>query len=172
MKTASILAHLLVPALLFAGVAGIPSGYAQSASETAVASTTTEKAKNGRRDGRRSARFCRGRASWPTERMATVVEGLAVLDDVQKAAWADFRKAGEAANASLRQACEALAGEGRPRTALARLERMENMLTAKLEAMRSVRPTFAKFYQSLDEGQQKALDSLGRKGRHWRRRHR
>ena len=166
MKTARTLAHLLVPALLFAGAAGIPNGHAQPATETAAGGPAASAAKADRRASRH-ARFCSRRAGWPMERMAAVVEGLAVLDDAQKAAWADFRKTGEAAKASLRQACETLVEAGRPTTVLARLERRENMLAARLEAMRSVRPAFAKFYESLDEGQQKALDSLGRKGRRW-----
>ena len=173
MKTARTLAGLLVPALLLAGTAGIPGGHAQPATETAAGGPAATAAKADRRDGRRGARFCSRRAGWPMERMATVVEGLAALDDAQKAAWTEFRKAGEEANAGLRQACEALAGEERPTTGPARLERMEKMLTARLDAVRSVRPAFTAFYRTLDEGQQKALDSLGpgkgRHGRRWRR---
>ena len=171
MKTARTLAGLLVPALLLAGAAGIQGGQAQPATETAAGGPAASAAKADRRADRR-VRFCTRRAGWPMERMATVIEGLAALDEAQKAAWAEFRKAGQEANAGLRQACEALAGEERPTTGPARLELREKMLTARLDAIRSVRPAFTAFYRSLDEGQQKAIDSLGpgkgRFARRWR----
>ena len=54
--------------------------------------------------------------------------------------------------------------EGRQKTATGKFARMETMLTAGLEVVKTVRPAFDKLYATLDEKQQAALDKMISRG--------
>lgn len=178
MKTRKTIVRGLLPALLLVGLAGFQAGCTETSAGTAASATAVSGgdgagkwASKGWRRGP-GARFCRAGMERRMERFSAVVEGLAELDDAQTAAWNRLKSASATAVAAVRKNCEALKERGRPATGPERLERLEGMLAARLDAVRTVRPAFTAFYETLDEDQRKAVDALrGSRWHHRRHRH-
>lgn len=88
------------------------------------------------------------------------VEAFFSFNDTQKAAWDGLVTAVRDGSDTIGRNCEAMKAEGRETTAPGRLARMETGLSAGLEIVQKVRPAFERFYGTLDEKQQAALDKL------------
>ncbi|MCG8546939.1 MAG: Spy/CpxP family protein refolding chaperone [Alphaproteobacteria bacterium] len=116
----------------------------------------------------RKAGFCGKYRGARMERMFGIVEGLMEFNAEQQSAWDNLKTAATDGQEKVEKSCEALKAEDKPRTAPARLDRMQQMLSARLSALQTVRPAFEKFYGTLSEKQQKAIDDLfsRRHGRH------
>ncbi len=178
MRTRKRIFRGLLPALLLVGLAGFQAGCTETSAGTAVGGTTlaggdkTGKWASRVRGRGPAARLCRGGMERRMERFSSVVEGLAKLDDTQTAAWNRLKTASASAIATVRKNCETLKTQGRPATGPERLQRLESVLAARLDALRAVRPAFTAFYETLDKGQQDALDTLrGSRWHHRRHRH-
>jgi hypothetical protein len=87
----------------------------------------------------------------------------------QKTAWDGLTAALRDSSATIGEKCEALKSGERPKSATARLERVETMLTAGLDVVKKVRPAFDGFYATLNDDQKAALDKLIEHRRHGRR---
>jgi uncharacterized protein YicC (UPF0701 family) len=94
-----------------------------------------------------------GLTDWPIEQIAQTVEP----DDAQRALLDDVRAASAKAIDTLKAACPT----DLPSTPTGRIEAMHTRLSAMLDAVRTVRPAFEKFYQSLNDEQKARLNALG-----------
>jgi hypothetical protein len=105
--------------------------------------------------------FCNHRhaGTWLASLSAMVERSLS-LHETQTAAWRRVIEEVRAVESSLVAICDAEKFEAATRSATVLLARAESMMTARLDALRRVRPTFEAFYGSLDDGQKKALDDL------------
>jgi LTXXQ motif family protein len=85
----------------------------------------------------------------------------------QEPLWDKYRQAMLDSATKLRQVClDNLASSPAEATALQRRDRMEKMLTARLDALHATRPALEALYQSLTPEQREALDRpRGRRGR-------
>jgi hypothetical protein len=119
--------------------------------------------------GARGEHTCGERAAQHTERMIGVVEGLMTFSSPQQTAWNELTKTVRDSRTSFTETCKSVVEGERPTTAQARMERMEKLMAARLDMMRSIRPAFETFYGTLNETQQKAIDDLftgHHRGRH------
>jgi hypothetical protein len=106
------------------------------------------------------------RGSRHMERRVDLIEGLMTFTPEQEAAWKELKTSMENGRETIEKACEARKEEGRPKTALERFNRFEEGMATRLSVMRATKPAFEKFYGTLSEKQQKAVDNLfTRKGR-------
>lgn len=101
----------------------------------------------------------------PMERQINVIEGLMEFTAEQKAAWGELKTALGSAKESMQKACEARKDQERPKTAVERFNRIETAMSTRLAVMRSVKPSFEKFYGTLSDKQKKAVDDLFNRGR-------
>lgn len=97
-------------------------------------------------------------AQWRMNRIEQVVRPT----DAQRSKLDELRKAAAKAREITAAACPSEI----PASPVARMELMEKRMSAMLEAMKTVRPAFAAFYESLDARQQ-ARFNAGNRG--WRR---
>jgi hypothetical protein len=104
--------------------------------------------------------FCGAMHGKRMERMITFVEGFSDFTPEQQAAWEGLTETLQDSRAQMRETCEDLREADGPRHAPEKLARMEAMLTARLDALRKVRPAFEAFYETLDERKREALDTL------------
>jgi hypothetical protein len=114
--------------------------------------------------GRHGKRDCGERAG-PMERQINVIEGLMEFTPAQKTAWGELKTAIGSGKETMQKACEARKDQERPKNAVERLNRFEEGMSSRLAVMRSVKPSFEKFYGTLSEKQQKAIDGLFTRGR-------
>lgn len=92
------------------------------------------------------------------------VERLLKLTDAQRTLLNDLLAASTKAKETIAVACPKEPVE----TTIVQLSVMEKRVAGLLEALKIIRPTFEKFYASLDSQQKARLDALG-PGRHgWR----
>lgn len=98
-----------------------------------------------------------GLAEWQMEEIERAVKPT----DAQKAGLKELSAASSKAAELLRSSCPA----DWPKTSRERLSLMEKRMEAMLAAIKTVRPAFDSFYQSLDEAQKQRLDAVG--PRHW-----
>ncbi len=94
-----------------------------------------------------------GLTDWPVEQIAQTVEP----DGAQRALLDDVRAASAKAIGTLKAACPT----DLPSTPTGRIGAMHTRLSAMLDAVRTVRPAFEKFYQSLSDEQRARLNALG-----------
>lgn len=118
--------------------------------------------------GRHHGRFGCGSRGGRLERMTGIVEGLMEFTPEQQSAWGDLKTALNRGKTAMEEACKTMAEEDRPKSAPERLSRFERMMSTRLATLQSVRPAFEKFYGTLSEKQQAAIDNLFRHGRHGR----
>ena len=112
----------------------------------------------------RKGKFCGKYRGARMERMFGIVEGLMEFNPEQQSAWNNLKTAVTDGQEKIEKSCEAMKAEEKPRTAPGRLDRMQQMLSARLSALQTVRPAFDKFYGTLSEKQQKAIDGLFSRG--------
>jgi hypothetical protein len=94
-----------------------------------------------------------GLTDWPIEQIAQTVEP----GDAQRALLDDVRAATAKAIDTLKASCPT----DLPSTPTGRIKAMHTRLSAMLDAVRTVRPAFEKFYQSLNDEQKARLNALG-----------
>lgn len=82
------------------------------------------------------------------------------ITEAQMPQWNAFAEAARAAVATMRSAHEAMRQADRPATVPERLARREQMLTARLEALRQVKEPAGKLYAALSDEQKQIADSL------------
>ena len=118
------------------------------------------------RGERHGPRDCGARAGGYMERQANVIEGLMEFTPAQKTAWSELKTAMNAGKETMKKACEARKDQEKPKNAVERFDRFETAMSTRLEVMRSVKPAFEKFYATLSEKQQNAVDGLFARGHH------
>lgn len=155
-------------ALSAIAVSAAPATSVQAAADNpkTMATPAVRKAHGeGKRHGwRRGA--CGSRAEARFERRVNVIEGLMEFTPPQQTAWTELKTAMKSGQEKIKEACEARKEEGKPKTAIERFNRFEDAMATRLSVMRSVKPAFEKFYGTLTEKQQKAVDEIyTRKGR-------
>ncbi len=119
-----------------------------------------------------------GDPSWMCESVNAYVAGILAftevrlgITDAQRPAWEHFATAARSAAEPISRLCAEHMSEGRPATLPERLERMEEGMNARLEAIRQVRPALTELYGALTPEQQQILDRMamrhmGRFGQH------
>ena len=107
---------------------------------------------------------CGPRAGSPMQRQINVIEGLMEFTPEQKTAWDELKSTIKTGQESLQKACEARKDADRPKNAVERFNRIEESMSTRLAVMRSVKPAFEKFYGTLSEKQQKAVDGMFTRG--------
>ncbi|MEM9683028.1 MAG: Spy/CpxP family protein refolding chaperone [Pseudomonadota bacterium] len=155
-------------ALSAIAVSAAPAGSAQTAAETSKATATPAVRKahgEGKRHGARRG-ACGSRAEARFERRVNLIEGLMEFTPAQQTAWTDLKTTMKSGQETIKKSCEARKEAGKPKTAIERFDRYEDAMATRLSVMRSVKPAFEKFYGTLTEKQQKAVDEMyTRKGR-------
>jgi hypothetical protein len=117
------------------------------------------------RGGRHGMRMiCSDRRAEKVEDAIGFAEAFFTFRGEQKVAWDGLAAALREGSTTIGKHCEAMKAEGRQKTATGKFARMETMLTAGLEVVKTVRPAFDKLYATLDEKQQAALDKMIRRG--------
>ena len=159
-----------VTALSFAAVSAAP-GQAPSGDEAAAARPGYHHVHKMRGEGH-GGRDCGARAGGYMERQVNVIEGLMEFSPAQKAAWTELKTAMDAGKETMKKACEARKDQEKPKNAVERFDRFETAMSTRLEIMRSIKPSFEKFYATLSEKQQKAVDGLFARGHRMHRGHR
>jgi hypothetical protein len=94
-----------------------------------------------------------GMAEWRVKRIEEAVKPT----DAQKARLEELRAASTKAAEILTTAC----GTAVPSSSVERLAAMEKRTEALQQAVRTIRPAFEAFYNSLDQSQKAALDAAG-----------
>lgn len=161
-------------ALSVAAVSAAP-GQAPSGDEAAAARPAhshMHKAARGEGHGWRGRHDCSARAGGYMERQVNVIEGLMAFTPEQKTAWSELKTAMDAGKETIKKSCEARKDQEKPKNAVERFNRFETAMSSRLEVMRSVKPSFEKFYATLSEKQQKAVDGLFTRGHGGHRGHR
>lgn len=101
--------------------------------------------------------MCSPRAAGMAEWRANRIQSAIKLTDAQQEALKKLTEASAKAADALQAACPANVTS----KALDRMAAMEKRAEASLQAIKTVRPAFEAFYNSLDEQQKTRLDSLG-----------
>jgi hypothetical protein len=102
-----------------------------------------------------------GLAEWRLQRIEQVVKPT----EAQKTALNDLRTASTKAAETIAAACP----KEFPASAPARLELMEKRMEAMLAAVKTVRPAFDAFYNTLNDEQKAKLNAAGPRGWGWQR---
>jgi hypothetical protein len=109
-------------------------------------------------------RLCTPRSVGLYEWQVRWVERVVGPTEAQRAALNDLQSASSKALATMSTACKTEV----PTTTKAGLQMMENRLEIMSQAVKSLRPAFDAFYDSLDSKQQQRLDVFGPRHRGWR----
>jgi len=109
-------------------------------------------------------RLCTPRSVGLYEWQVRWVEQVVRPIETQRAALNDLQSASSKAIATMSAACKTEA----PATTKAELQMMENRLEIMSQAVKTLRPAFDAFYDSLDSKQQQRLDVFGPRHRSWR----
>ena len=176
-RTKALLAGTAVAAMTALSVAAVSAapGQAPSGGEAATAgSAHLHKAARG--DGKgmriRHRHDCGARAGGYMERQVNVIEGLMEFTPEQKTAWSALKTAMDTGKETIKKSCESRKDQEKPKNAVERFNRFEAAMSTRLEVMRSVKPAFEKFYATLSEKQQKAVDGRFFRGHRGHRGHR
>jgi hypothetical protein len=109
-------------------------------------------------------RLCTPRSVGLYEWQVRWIEQVVRPTETQRAALNDLQSASSKAIATMSAACKMEA----PATTKAELQMMENRLEIMSQAVKTMRPAFDAFYDSLDSKQQQRLDVFGPRHRSWR----
>ena len=109
-------------------------------------------------------RLCTPRSVGLYEWQVRWIERTVRPSEAQRAALNDLQSASSKAIATMATACKSDV----PATTKAQLQMMDNRLETMSQAVKSLRPTFDAFYDSLDSKQQQRLDVFGPRHRSWR----
>jgi len=104
--------------------------------------------------------FCSGMQDERVGQIGPYLNSRLKLNPAQKTSWARVEQELKRGLAELRSACGDLAAGVMPATIPERLAVLESAVTAGADALRTVRPAFAEFYGTLDEGQRTRIDEL------------
>lgn len=104
--------------------------------------------------------FCADNGLTRVARLGTYLSGWLELDAAQKKSWVRVEHELEQVLILLRDSCEAFAADAAPTTLPERLALGEAAMAAGVEALRAVRPAFEAFYDTLDDGQRRQLDTV------------
>lgn len=171
----ALLAGAAVAAMTALSVAAVSAapGQTPSGDEAATARSAHSHMHKVRGDGHGwRGRDCGARAGGYMERQVNVIEGLMAFTPEQKTAWTELKTAMDAGKETIKKSCEARKDQEKPKNAVERFNRFETAMSTRLEIMRSVKPSFEKFYATLSEKQQKAVDGLFSRGHRGHRGHR
>ncbi|WP_128926427.1 Spy/CpxP family protein refolding chaperone [Bradyrhizobium guangxiense] len=97
---------------------------------------------------------------WRIDRIEQVIKPT----ETQRAKFDDLKAASDKASAALRLACPTEV----PTTTVSRMEFMERRMEAMLQSIKTVRPAFESFYETLSDEQKARLDSPSDRNRFWR----
>lgn len=171
----ALLAGTAVAAMTALSVAAVSAapGQTPSGDEAAAARSAHSHMHKVRGEGHGwRGRDCSARAGGYMGRQVNVIEGLMTFSSEQKAAWSELKTAMDAGKETIKKSCEARKDQEKPKNAVERFNRFETAMSTRLEVMRSVKPSFEKFYSTLSEKQQKAVDGLFTRGHRGHRSHR
>jgi len=113
----------------------------------------------GRRHGRLGM-MCSDARGERVENMIAFVENFMAFTPEQRTAWDELAGAVRDGNTEFDQACDEARELREEDNAPARLALVETFMSTGLTVMQKVRPAFDRFYATLNETQQKALDDL------------
>ncbi len=103
---------------------------------------------------------CDRRGGGPMDRQLGLIESMMDLSTDQQTALTELKDTLKNGRETVKKSCEARKDAGRPKTAIEGMNRFEEAMSTRLSVMRSVKPAFEKFYGTLSEKQQKAVDDL------------
>lgn len=109
-------------------------------------------------------RLCTPRSVGLYEWQLRWIERVVRPTETQRAALNDLQSASSKAIATMSTACKTEA----PATTKAELQMMDSRLEIVSQAVKTLRPAFDAFYNSLDSQQQQRLDVFGPRHRSWR----
>jgi hypothetical protein len=109
-------------------------------------------------------RLCTPRSVGLYEWQMQWIERVVRPTEAQRAALNDLQSASSKAIATMSTACKAEV----PTTTKAELQMMDSRLETMSQAVKTLRPAFDAFYDSLDSKQQQRLDVFGPRHRSWR----
>lgn len=153
-------------ALLLAGATvysvGVPTvaGHAASLIGPKAAMAASGHRGWGRGRGRGFARICGDQRNERLEDGIEFADAFLKLEAGQTEAWNKLTASLRAGSARVGQACDSLKAEGWPEKAPEKLAVAETVMTAGLDIVKEVRPSFEAFYATLDDKQKAALDGL------------
>ncbi len=87
----------------------------------------------------------------------------------QRAAWTQFTETVRSADAPMARLCDQIGDAEQPATLPDRVERMEQVMAARLEQIQTVRPALEQLYQSLTPEQRQIADEFMNRRGHARR---
>lgn len=114
----------------------------------------------GMRGGRGMAHLCGPTRGEKVAQAISFVDNFMNFTGPQQKAWEELAVALRAGDEKVGEACETLTDGKAPHGAMGKLSMAESFLTAGLNVVQQVRPAFDRFYATLNEMQQKALDDL------------
>jgi hypothetical protein len=109
-------------------------------------------------------RLCTPRSVGLYEWQVRWIERVVRPNETQRAALNDLQSASSKAIATMATGCKPEA----PATTKAELQMMDSRLETMSQAVKTLRPAFDAFYDSLDSKQQQRLDVFGPRHRSWR----
>ena len=112
------------------------------------------------RGHRAVAMVCSDRRERTIETVTGFVEGFINFTPEQQKSWKDLTQAVDEGSALIGQTCDKVGPKEAQLSAPENLARIETVLATGLSVVQKLRPAFAKFYATLSEKQQKALESL------------
>ena len=158
------------------GLGGTAIMMHQSADAQASKQEQKEPARAGkRRAGKHHgmARMCSPHRAERVERMIDFADSFMSFTAPQQQAFDDLTVSLRTANTRMDRTCAQAKADDSPGNATARLAKLETFLSAGLQSVQEIRPSFDKFYDSLSAKQQKSLDDMlnrrGHRGRGHRR---
>lgn len=110
--------------------------------------------------GRGFARICSDQRSERLENAIEFADAFLKLEAGQTEAWTKLTASLRAGSARVGKACDTLKTEGWPDKAPGKLAAVETVMTAGLDIVKEVRPSFDAFYATLDDKQKAAIDGL------------
>lgn len=105
-------------------------------------------------------RLCADDAATQIDMLIGIVPGLLKLNDAQGEAWQDLAASLRTATTTYGEACAGLGAQPEDANAVERLTRAETLLEAGLAAIAHVRPSFERFYATLDDDQKATVDDM------------
>ncbi len=114
-------------------------------------------------DGRQFSRMCEDQEARQAGMLAFAEKKLNITDQ-QRAAWTKLADTVKASQKPIQDLCAKYKDQPMPTAAPARLERMENMMSARLTQLQQVRPALNDLYAQLTPDQQKQADQLLNRG--------
>ena len=117
---------------------------------------------SGKRGG--FGRMCGEQRSERLEKMIGFGEAFFKFEGDQRAAWTDLTTTLREASDEIGRQCDVAREKGRTTDPSERLARMEERLSTGLTLVRKVRPSFDRFYGTLDAEQKAALEKMMKHG--------